>query len=68
MWKILCKNVLALYRYRDFHIGSPPAQTEKIQDILQDILKEKNRTFYRTSEADFSTFVRHYCILAVFYK
>jgi len=30
--------------------------------------KGKNRTFYWTSEADFSTFVRHYCILAVFYK
>jgi len=21
MWKIMCKNVLALYRYRDFHVG-----------------------------------------------
>jgi len=41
-----------------------PAQSEKIQDILQDIWN-KNRTSDRTSEACFATLVRHYCISAV---
>ena len=42
-----------------------PAQSEKIQDILQDIW-EKYRTSDRTSEAYFAMLVRHYCISAVF--
>jgi len=29
---------------------------------------KKYRTFYRTSEANFATLVRNYCISAVFYK
>jgi len=47
---------------------SPPSTDQKNTGHFAGHPKGKNRIFYRTSEADFSTFVRHYCILAVLYK
>ena len=42
----------------DSHDAAIPAQSEKIQDILQDVWKK-----YRTSEAYFAaTLVRHYIV------
>jgi len=45
-----------------------PAHSHKNTGHFAGHLKKKYRTFYRTSEANFATLVRNYCILAVFYK
>jgi len=45
-----------------------PAHSPKNTGHFAGHLEKKYRTFYRTSEANFATLVRNYCISAVFYK
>ena len=45
-----------------------PAHSPKNTGHYTGHLEKNYRTFYRTSEANFVTLVRNYCISAVFYK
>jgi len=44
MWKMLCKNILALYRYRDFRVGifyfaSPCRRETDVEPLNSSTLK-----------------------------